>query len=125
MLGKSWRQLWRVAGLLALLLDTTDTSQPTGYPMSTLPLSESPPPRIEDEIEKLESLVRELETGQEGLEHALSLFEQGVRLTAQCQTRLEAFDQRILEVTREADGSASLKSCAHDPTQPAANSGRS
>jgi exodeoxyribonuclease VII small subunit len=93
--------------------------------MSTLPLPESPPARIEDEIEKLESLVRELETGQEGLEHALALFEQGVRLTAQCQIRLEAFDQRILEVTREADGSASVKTFAHDPTHPGTGTGRS
>ena len=93
--------------------------------MATSPPAAPLTPRIEDEIEKLEALVRELETGQEGLEHALSLFEQGVRLTARCQARLEAFDQRILEVTKEADGTARLSPFAHDPTHPDKEAGQS
>lgn len=74
--------------------------------------------RIENDLERLESLVRELETGKDGLERSLALFEEGVRLAARCQAKLETFDQRILEVSRNADGTASLSSFAHDPTHP-------
>lgn len=74
--------------------------------------------RIENDLERLESLVRELETGKDGLERSLILFEEGVRLAARCQAKLEAFDQRILEVSRNADGTASLSAFAHDPTHP-------
>ena len=74
--------------------------------------------RIENDLVRLESLVRELETGKDGLERSLALFEEGVRLAARCQARLEEFDQRILEVSRNADGTASLAPFAHDPTHP-------
>lgn len=74
--------------------------------------------RIEDDLERLESLVRELENGKDGLERSLALFEEGVKLAGQCQRRLESFDQRILEVVRGADGEASLVPFAHDPTHP-------
>lgn len=77
---------------------------------------ESGETRIEDDIDRLESLVRQLETGKEDLDRSLSLFEEGVRLAGRCQSRLEALDQRILEVSKSTEGTVSLTPFAHDPT---------
>lgn len=47
---------------------------------------------------RLERIVRELEGGELPLERALSLFEEGVRLTRRAQERLDAAERRIDEL---------------------------
>jgi len=55
----------------------------------------SSPPLFEQSLEKLEALVSELESGELPLNEALACFEQGVRLTRECQNALNAAQQKV------------------------------
>ena len=62
---------------------------------------------FEDALTLLEDRVRELEAGDVPLEKALKLFEEGIALTRECHEKLDAADQRIVELTRDLDEQAS------------------
>jgi exodeoxyribonuclease VII small subunit len=51
----------------------------------------------------LEKIVRELERGELPLEKSLELFERGVKLSRECQERLQEAERRI-EVLLQRDG---------------------
>ena len=59
---------------------------------------------FEASLSALEQIVRELEGGDLPLERSLELFEQGVRLSRECQERLQAAERRIEMLLRDADG---------------------
>lgn len=46
-------------------------------------------------MEKLEALVRQLEDGDLKMDEALSAFEQGIRLSRQCQQALQQAEQKV------------------------------
>lgn len=48
-------------------------------------------------------LVTRLESGNLPLEEALQLYEQGVRLAAACQQKLDAAELRVQQIQLEAD----------------------
>jgi exodeoxyribonuclease VII small subunit len=50
---------------------------------------------FESALEQLEATVGRLEAGEMPLEEALELFENGVNLSRQCETTLEAAEKRI------------------------------
>jgi exodeoxyribonuclease VII small subunit len=50
---------------------------------------------LEKSLEELEALVARLESGDLPLEQALKEFEQGVKLTRQCQAALQAAEQKV------------------------------
>lgn len=50
---------------------------------------------FEGALEQLEQTVGRLEEGEMPLEEALALFEQGVKLSGQCTTTLEAAEKRV------------------------------
>jgi exodeoxyribonuclease VII small subunit len=52
----------------------------------------------------LEKIVRELERGDLPLEESLKLFEEGVRLSRQCQERLSQAERRIELLLRDGEG---------------------
>src|ERR671938_2196781 len=52
----------------------------------------------------LEKIVRELERGDLPLEESLKLFEEGVRLSRECQERLNQAERRIETLLRDAEG---------------------
>ena len=60
---------------------------------------------FEAQLAKLERIVRELERGDLPLEQSLELFEQGVRLSRECQERLNEAERRIEVLLRGGDGS--------------------
>lgn len=60
---------------------------------------------FESSLDQLESLVRELESGDLGLEDALGRFEQGVKLSRQCSQALDQAQLRIEGLSRELDDS--------------------
>ncbi len=62
---------------------------------------------FEDALGLLEDRVRELEAGELPLEQALKLFEEGIALTRECHEKLDAADQKIVELTRDLDAEAS------------------
>ena len=68
--------------------------------------------------ETIEEIAAAVKKKDVSLDKSIELLEEGVRLAARCQAKLEEFDQRILEVSRNADGTASVAPFAHDPTHP-------
>jgi exodeoxyribonuclease VII small subunit len=50
---------------------------------------------FESSLEALERIVHELEQGDLPLERSLELFEQGIRLSRECQERLSQAERRI------------------------------
>ncbi len=64
---------------------------------------------FEEVFKKLEGIVNQLESGQETLEKSLELFEEGIKLSEVCRTKLDAADQKIKELIKNADSSFELK----------------
>lgn len=62
-------------------------------------------PNFEAQLASLERIVRELERGDLPLEQSLELFEQGVKLSRECQERLNEAERRIETLLRGGDGS--------------------
>lgn len=68
---------------------------------------EGSPPAIKDfeeALARLEEIVRRLEGGDLALEEAMSLFEQGMQLSAYCSSRLEEAERRVEVLVRTARG---------------------
>ncbi len=61
---------------------------------------------FEAQLASLERIVRELERGDLPLERSLELFEQGVRLSRECQERLNEAERRIEVLLRDGEGRA-------------------
>lgn len=66
--------------------------------------AEAQAPGFEAQLASLERIVRELERGDLPLERSLELFEQGVRLSRECQERLNEAERRIELLLRSGDG---------------------
>jgi exodeoxyribonuclease VII small subunit len=62
------------------------------------------PSSFEAQLATLERIVRELERGELPLEQSLDLFEQGVKLSRECQERLNEAERRIEVLLRGGDG---------------------
>jgi exodeoxyribonuclease VII small subunit len=63
-------------------------------------------PAFEAALAQLESLVSRLESGDLPLDEALRTFEQGVRLTRECQTALAAAQQKVQQLLQRGDSVA-------------------
>lgn len=64
---------------------------------------------FETSLAALEKIVRQLEEGDLPLEESLRLFEDGVRLSRECQERLNQAERRIEILLRDEDGNAVLQ----------------
>jgi exodeoxyribonuclease VII small subunit len=64
---------------------------------------------FENSLAELEKIVRELEGGDIPLDRSLQLYEQGTRLSRQCQERLRKAEERIEALTRETGGPSALQ----------------
>jgi len=62
----------------------------------------NPPPTFEAGLQQLESIVKEMETGELPLERAITLFEQGMKLSEACRKQLEEAETRVERLTRRA-----------------------
>jgi len=51
--------------------------------------------RFEDCLERLEKIVQELEKGEVPLEKSLTLFEEGMQLSASCRKQLEEAEGKV------------------------------
>jgi len=56
---------------------------------------------FEKSLEKLEDIVRRLESGEKGLEESLKLFEEGARLSKQLTQQLEGVKERVEVLVKE------------------------
>ena len=77
---------------------------------------------FEASLEALEQIVRQLEDGDLPLEKSLELFEQGIRLSRECQERLSQAERRIEILLRDNQGrpvTAAFKEPPSDATMAA------
>ena len=66
--------------------------------------SDSDAPTFEQNLDRLEALVKRLEESELPLEEALKLFEEGTALSAGCRKQLEEAEHRVEILTRTANG---------------------
>jgi exodeoxyribonuclease VII small subunit len=64
---------------------------------------------FEEALQKLESIVDAMESGDLPLESLLTKFEEGTRLLKNCQTKLEEADLKISKLEKNAAGEPVLK----------------
>ena len=72
------------------------------------PDSESPIP-FEEALQKLESIVESMESGELTLEQLLGRFEDGARLSRACQQRLEAAEIRVQQLEKSLSGDLTVR----------------
>ena len=70
---------------------------------------------FESSLEALEQIVRQLEDGDLPLEKSLELFEQGIRLSRECQERLGQAERRIEILLRDSQGRPTIKEFSSAP----------
>lgn len=56
---------------------------------------------LEQSLEKLETLVEQLEKGELSLEESLSLYEQGMKLSKHCQDMLNGIEKKIESINQQ------------------------
>lgn len=59
---------------------------------------------FEDALSELETLVTDMESGEQSLEESLAQFERGVSLARHCQTSLKAAEQKVQVLMQQSDG---------------------
>jgi exodeoxyribonuclease VII small subunit len=64
---------------------------------------------FETSLQELEKIVRRLENGDLPLEESLKLFEDGVKLSRECQERLNQAERRIEVLLKDEDGNSVLQ----------------
>jgi exodeoxyribonuclease VII small subunit len=69
---------------------------------------------FESSLEALEEIVHKLERGELPLEKSLDLFEQGIRLSRECQERLSQAERRIEILLRDQQGRPVVSAFAND-----------
>ena len=65
--------------------------------------------QFEEAFKRLETIVAQLESGEESLENSLELFEEGIQLAEACRTKLDKAEQEISKLIKKSDGSISLE----------------
>ncbi len=77
------------------------------YTSPRLPRWPARKPSISNQsLTELQTLVERLESGELSLEESLGAFEQGIRLTRECQTSLSQAEQKV-QILLERDGELS------------------
>ena len=61
-------------------------------------------PSFEEALKALEGIVARLESGEANLDESIRLFEEGMRLSAVCQKRLDEADRKIETLLRKPGG---------------------
>lgn len=62
---------------------------------------------FEKSMAELEEIVKKLESGETSLDESLTLFERGVKLSAQCSKLLEAAEQKVKVLLQSEEGGVS------------------
>ncbi len=64
---------------------------------------------FEGSLKELERIVEQLEGGDLPLERSLELFEQGVRLSRECQRRLDEAERKVELLLKDEDGNLTTR----------------
>jgi exodeoxyribonuclease VII small subunit len=63
-------------------------------------------PDFETALKRLEEIVKKLENGELSLDSALQLFEEGIKLSRFCHTKLEEAERRVEILVKNSSGQA-------------------
>lgn len=66
-------------------------------------------PTFEEALKQLETLARQIEQGQIGLEESITKYEEGMTLVKQCRDILSKAELKIQQIQQKADGSIVTK----------------
>ncbi len=69
--------------------------------MSDTPIEEM---SFEDAIRELESVVTALDRGDVPLDESIKLYERGAALKARCEAKLKEAEEKVAQITLNADG---------------------
>jgi exodeoxyribonuclease VII small subunit len=61
-------------------------------------------PDFETALKRLEEIIKKLENGELSLDSALQLFEEGIKLSRFCHTKLEEADRRVEILVKNSSG---------------------
>ena len=61
-------------------------------------------PDFETSLKRLEEIVKKLENGELSLDSALQLFEEGIKLSRFCHTKLEEAERRVEILVKSSSG---------------------
>ena len=64
----------------------------------------TPAPDFETALKRLEEIVKKLENGELSLDTALELFEEGIKLSRFCHSKLEQAERRVEIVLKNSSG---------------------
>lgn len=59
---------------------------------------------FEKALKELDGIVRELETGELSLDESLARYEKGVKLSEQCQSKLDQAREKVKKLIKKQDG---------------------
>lgn len=74
-----------------------------------------PEPSFEQAIERLETIVEELESGSLSLDDSLARYEEGVRLSRHLTRTLDEAEKRIERLVENQDGSTATRPLEREP----------
>ena len=77
--------------------------------MSSKPKPSDAKPNFESAMDRLESIVEQMESGKLPLEELIVRYEEGMKLVKVCQERLASAEQRIEIITRNNAGKPVVK----------------
>jgi exodeoxyribonuclease VII small subunit len=60
---------------------------------------------FEESLKQLEGIVAQLERGDLPLEDSIKMFEEGMRLSAQCKQELDSAESKVQILLKQRDGS--------------------
>jgi exodeoxyribonuclease VII small subunit len=75
-------------------------------------------PTFEQALQQLEQIVQKLEKGELPLEDSLRLYEDGIRLSRLCHTKLEEAEGRIEVLLKDARGEPITDAAGRPKTRP-------
>jgi exodeoxyribonuclease VII small subunit len=73
-------------------------------------------PSFEESLKRLEKIVEQMERGDLPLEDSLKLFEEGIRLSAECKEHLDQAEGKVQILLKQRDGS--MKTEPFPPQKP-------
>ena len=65
-------------------------------------------PSFEEALQKLESLVEKMESGDISLKQSLEWFEEGIRLVKSCRKQMENAEQKVQSLIKDSKGKLEL-----------------
>lgn len=59
---------------------------------------------LENSLKRLEDILQILESGEKDIEESIKLFEEGMRLSTECQAHLQVLEKRVKLLIKKSDG---------------------